>query len=67
MPNVRISNRDKRITRAIAITELLNVTGLDFAVMVDNISVGINHNLGKETGGIINLGETERDEAITYN
>ena len=43
------------------------MTGLDFAAIVDNISVGINHNLGKETGGIINLGEIERHEAITYN
>jgi hypothetical protein len=53
------------VAGAVTVDELLDVSGLDLAAVVDDLSRGVDESLGEVAGRVVDLRETEGD--VTRN
>lgn len=62
--NLGLGDGLEGIAGAVAVDELLDVGGLDLAAVVDDLAGWADEHLGQVQGGVVDLGEAQRDKDL---
>ncbi|KAI6752059.1 hypothetical protein HG531_006755 [Fusarium graminearum] len=62
--NLSLTDRHESVASSITVDELLDVSGLDLAAVVDDSTVRTDQNLGQVESGVVNLRESQRDKDL---
>jgi hypothetical protein len=62
--NIGLGDGLEGVAGAVAVDELLDVGRLDLAAVVDDLAGRADENLGQVQGGVVDLGEAQRDKDL---